>query len=236
MADAAAPVWRVTCHERVASTNDLARAAAVAGAAAGTVIVARCQTAGRGRRGRPWESPTGNLHASVVLRPDIPARRAHETGFRVALAVAEGLMGAGAGALRLKWPNDVLDRGRKVAGILVEGELDRDRVAWQVAGIGANLAAAPPPGTTRWPAGDLGGLEVEGALGAILAGLESWLRADFATVRTAWVARAYGRDGLRFRRDRAEITGRVVDLDADGCLVLEGAEGRRRVCDGEIMA
>src|SRR6185436_12611332 len=129
--------WTLVALQSVGSTNDEAARLAAAGAAEGTVVWAREQTAGRGRRGRHWASPVGNLYTSAIVRPDCPAARAAELGFVAALAVAD-MVPAGR-PVRLKWPNDVLVEGAKVAGILPESSIGADGQAEHVIlGIGVN--------------------------------------------------------------------------------------------------
>ena len=147
------------------STNDRARALAVAGAPHGTLVTAGAQTAGRGRQGRTWTPPPGaSLRLSLVLRALYPL-----LSLRAGLAVADR---AGPGA-RVKWPNDVLLDGRKVAGILAEG---RPQEGWAVLGIGVN--AAVEPGELVAGAGTLGRArgELEAALVELLLALERRLR------------------------------------------------------------
>jgi len=125
-------------HATLISTNDEARRLADSGAPHGTVVQALQQTGGRGRRGRTWISPPGNLYASFVLRLVCPAIRHGEIGFVMALAVADAVdAAAGHGCARLKWPNDVLLGGAKVAGVLVETS------GSAIAGVGINIAHAP---------------------------------------------------------------------------------------------
>ena len=134
--------WRVRELDATSSTNDDVKKAAEAGEAEGLVVVAKRQTAGRGRHGRVWESPEGNLYCSMLLRPaDMQATGAFYS-FVAALAlrdtVAALLPGA---AVTLKWPNDVLVGGRKIAGILLEGGPQ-----WLVIGIGLNVPPCAPRG------------------------------------------------------------------------------------------
>ena len=116
--------WTLVALQSVGSTNDEAARLAEAGAAEGTVVWAREQTGGRGRRGRIWASPVGNLYTSTIVRPQCPAARAAELGFVSALAVAD-IVPAGRD-VRVKWPNDVLVDGGKIAGILPESSIGAD--------------------------------------------------------------------------------------------------------------
>jgi BirA family transcriptional regulator, biotin operon repressor / biotin---[acetyl-CoA-carboxylase] ligase len=173
-----AGLGRTRLHLRAAgSTNDRARELATTGAPRGTVVTAGAQTAGRGRQGREWSSPPGSLALSLVLRE-------HDDllPLRAGLAVAD-LAGPEAG---VKWPNDVLVAGEKVAGVLAEA---RPREGWAVLGIGVN--AAVDPAVLPAGAGSLGldpaGLEE--VLAALLAALATRLAEPAATALTALRAR-----------------------------------------------
>lgn len=228
-------------HEALPSTNDEACRLARAGAQAGTAVLAGEQLAGRGRQGRPWTSPPGNLHLSLVLRPAIAAQRLAELGFVAALAASDALDGFLCPPARivLKWPNDLLVGGAKLGGILLESELDAARVAFVVVGIGANLRHVPPalPFTAtslaaegeRAPTPEHAARAILGALGPWLA---RWEAEGFAPVRSAWLARASGLGGtIRLRDGRA---GRFAGMDADGALLLEAAGGTMRITAGEV--
>ncbi|MBP7829936.1 MAG: biotin--[acetyl-CoA-carboxylase] ligase [Kiritimatiellae bacterium] len=126
--------------DSVTSTNDVAKWEAEQGAPEGLAILARRQEKGRGRQGRTWLSAEGQgVYLSVLLRPAIPAYEANWLGVIGALAVAEALERAGVGSLTLKWPNDVLARGRKIAGILVEPRIEAESVEFAVIGLGINV-------------------------------------------------------------------------------------------------
>ena len=116
------PGYVLHALDRVESTNDEARRLAEQGAPAGAVVVAAEQVKGRGRHGRGWDSPRGNLYASLLLRPDCTIAVSAQLSLVASLALAEALVAlAPADAdVRVKWPNDVLIRGAKVAGLLLE--------------------------------------------------------------------------------------------------------------------
>jgi BirA family transcriptional regulator, biotin operon repressor / biotin---[acetyl-CoA-carboxylase] ligase len=207
------------------STNDRARDLAEAGAPHGTLVTAAEQTAGRGRQGRTWTAPPGSaLLLSVVLR-DPPAL----LPLAAALAVAEV---AGARA-QIKWPNDVLLDGRKVAGILAEG---RPQDGWAVLGIGLNVALRIEdlPPELHDTAGTLGlePADLEPTLERLLAGLERTLALDEETVLEAYRAR----DALRGREvSWATGRGRAAGIDGEGRLVVELREGGRTALSaGEV--
>jgi BirA family biotin operon repressor/biotin-[acetyl-CoA-carboxylase] ligase len=212
-------------HYRViGSTNARARELAAAGVPHGTVVTAAEQSAGRGRQGRTWSAAAGRaLLCSVVVR-DPPSLLPLATG----VAVAE-VVGTGA---QIKWPNDVLADGRKVAGILVEG---RPQEGWAVVGIGLNVAVRIEdfPAELRSRAGTLG-LEpsaIEPTLIAVLARLADWLVADAAAV----VAAVRERDALLGRSVRwAGGRGVGAGIDDSGRLVVRTADGSVALDAGEV--
>jgi BirA family biotin operon repressor/biotin-[acetyl-CoA-carboxylase] ligase len=127
------------------STNDEAAALARAGAEHGTVVIAGAQRAGRGRGGRVWASPPGlGLYLSAVVRPPLPLALVPPLTLAIGVGVCEAARAAGADA-RLKWPNDVLARGRKLAGVLVEAQSQGGRLEVVIVGIGVNLGGQLPP-------------------------------------------------------------------------------------------
>ena len=211
-------------HLRVAdSTSDRAKRLAAAGAPHGTLVTAAEQTAGHGRQGRTWSAPAGEaLLMSVVLRtwPEL-------LPLATAVAVAEAI---GAEA-RIKWPNDVLVEGRKVAGILVEG---RAHEGWAVLGIGVNVAVREFPGELREIAGSLDREpgDIEPFLARLLADLDRWIAAPAEDVLDAWRAR----DALRGRPVRwSGGEGTAAGIDGDGRLVVELAGGDTAALDaGEV--
>jgi BirA family biotin operon repressor/biotin-[acetyl-CoA-carboxylase] ligase len=226
-------------HDELTSTMDEAHALARGGAPDGTVVVARRQASARGRQGRAWVSPEGNLHVSVLLRPGVPVARLTELGFAVALAVADTVDNALGGArAQLKWPNDVLVGGAKVAGILVE--LAQEGAA--VVGIGVNVAHSPEgvpyPATSLLACGGRA-VEPEAVLAALLEALELrlalWMAEGFALVRASWLARgpAYG-DTIRLRRGEEISEGCYLGLDTDGALLIRTESGAQRVVAGEV--
>ena len=230
--------WTLVALDSVGSTNDEAARLADAGAPEGTVVWSREQTGGRGRRGRQWASPAGNLYTSTVLRPDCAAPRAAELGFVAALAVAD-IVPAGR-PLRVKWPNDVLIEGGKVAGILLESAVGQTgRVQHVVAGIGVNVGFAPQLPEMRYRGAALGGsveAAVEKLTAALAVRLAEWRRDGFETVRAAWLAKA-GPIGAEVDVKLGEelVHGRFAGLDREGALLLETAAGPRKIVSGELL-
>jgi BirA family biotin operon repressor/biotin-[acetyl-CoA-carboxylase] ligase len=206
-----------------------------------TLVWARRQTAGRGRQGRPWDSPAGNLHTSLILRPDVAPARGPEIGFVVALAVGDAVASLVPGApVQFKWPNDVLLGGAKLAGILLETSgIGDGRIEALIVGMGLNVAQAPAG--TPYPAAALGegnpAITLEAALlayaNAFLARYRIWRAEGFAPIRQAWLAGAAGLGGpIAVNGPQGPIRGIFTGLDADGALLLDGG---RRVLAGDVF-
>lgn len=242
--------FRLVELSSVASTNDEAKRFARMGEAGGLVITAVEQTAGRGRLNRSWASPPGNLYLSILLRPSCPLVRVREIGFVAGLAVAEAVAGvvADPARVRCKWPNDVLVDGRKVAGLLLEAATEtRGRVDWAVLGIGLNVERYPEEtggaiaATSLVAAGAHGlspALMLERVLDAFAARLIAWQQTGFASIRAAWKAIAH-RPGealtVRLGTGGESVSGRFVDIDAMGALVIETAGGPRTIAAGDCL-
>ncbi len=207
----------------------------------GTVIVAVSQSAGRGRTGRRWESPTGNLH--MTLCTDVAgARNPAHLSFVAALSVIDALREvAPAESFSLKWPNDVLLAGRKVSGILIEaGE------AGYAVGIGVNLAISPPDDRVRFPATDLKSatgrtVVADDLIAGICRTFEGWkgrwTDGGFAGIRAAWLASAHGiGDTIAASTGTDRITGVFVGVDEDGGLLVDDFDGRRHtIAAGDVV-
>jgi BirA family biotin operon repressor/biotin-[acetyl-CoA-carboxylase] ligase len=209
------------------STNERARALAIAGAPHGMLVTAGEQRAGRGRQGRTWSAPAGRaLLASLVLR-DAPALLALAS----AVAVADVVSASAGVEAAIKWPNDVLLDGRKVAGILAEG---RPQEGWVVLGIGINVAVRDFPPELAARAAGLG-LEpdaIEPVLAALLVALGLRLAQDPAAILDAY----RGRDGLHGREVRWQHgRGVAAGVDGSGRLLVELADGGTVALDaGEV--
>jgi BirA family biotin operon repressor/biotin-[acetyl-CoA-carboxylase] ligase len=229
---------------RTGSTNDDARRAALAGAPHGAAFLADAQTAGRGRGGHVWHSPPGdNLYLSVILRPRIPASAVAPIGLALGVAVAQVAERAllGAAEVRLKWPNDVLAEGRKLAGLLVEGQLRGDVVQGLVAGVGLNVHARSFPAEIEGRATSLALLgrgEVRReALAAELLYALGVAAARFEASRLAPFAGELARlDWLRGRRVLiGASSGTGAGMDGEGRLLVRGDDGAvRAVVAGEV--
>jgi BirA family biotin operon repressor/biotin-[acetyl-CoA-carboxylase] ligase len=221
--------------EIVESTNEEGLRQLSAGCEDGLWIVAGEQASGRGRSGRRWQSPRGNLYASLVLRPGVTAAAAAQLSFVAALAafdaVSARLSPARRAGLRLKWPNDVLADGAKIAGILIESLAGPEGRLGVVIGIGINVSWAPAD--TARPAAALGG--DAGACAAVFdalqAAFETWLACwnggrGFEDIRQAWLSRAHRPgEALQVNLNGSWIRGRFRGLDPGGALQLETAPG-----------
>lgn len=225
-------------HERLGSTSDEAKRLAAEGAPHGTVVHADEQAAGRGRFGRTWYSPAGNLYLSAILRLDVPPQRGAELSFVAALAVADAVDDWLPKHVRatLKWPNDVLAGGGKIAGILVE-QIDGARIV----GVGVNVLHAPhnAPYKTATLVGSGGIASVDGLRDSLLrhfaTRLDTWAEEGFWPIRHAWLGRAHP-PGTILRATLGGKTeeGRFAGLDDDGALLLDTPAGRKRIMAGEV--
>lgn len=213
-------------------------------------IVARLQTAGRGRRGKTWDSPHGNFAGTLVMHPTEPADQVALRSFVAALALYDTLvaiLGRTEG-IELKWPNDVLLDGGKVAGILLESEGSGSAIKHLAIGIGVNLASAPDPETLEPGAvppvalgdvmgGTIGPENFLELLGPAYAYWEDQFRKHgFAPIRAAWLDRA-ARLGelITARTGKTELIGTFETVDEAGNLILTNAEGRHAIPAAEVF-
>jgi BirA family biotin operon repressor/biotin-[acetyl-CoA-carboxylase] ligase len=232
--------------ESVESTNDTAKQLAMDGAPEGTLIISAEQKGGRGRSGRLWTSPPGNLYLSLLLKPQVPLSAAAQVSFVAALSVYDLLADLVAQErLRLKWPNDVLVDDRKVCGILLESATKPENgLAWLIVGIGLNIASVPSVvARTATCLHDLGRKEVDveyclvGLSAKLWHWLDCWRNQGFAPVRTAWLERSQS-SGLMLtvRTGRECFEAAFEDLDDDGALIVKLPEGGiRRITAGEVF-
>ncbi|GAB4182069.1 MAG: biotin--[acetyl-CoA-carboxylase] ligase [Geothermobacteraceae bacterium] len=239
---------RVVCFDQTDSTNIQALRLVEEGAEEGTVLVADSQQAGKGRLGRAWVSPPGvNLYTSVILRPDIPPWQAPQLTFVAAVALVRAIEQVCGLSARVKWPNDVLVDGAKVAGVLSELLADMDRVRAVILGIGlnVNMSRGQLPETLRYPATSL----------ALASGRPSWSRLQlacalyrqidelyrvylgrgFEPIRLAWEASCdlVGRQ-VQVSSGEDLLVGRCAGIDQDGALLLSGGGATKRVLAGDV--
>ncbi|MFT4912749.1 MAG: BirA family biotin operon repressor/biotin-[acetyl-CoA-carboxylase] ligase [Brevundimonas sp.] len=228
--------------EQTDSTNAEARRLAEAGESGPLWIVARRQSAGRGRRGREWLDGTGNLSATLLTTLRRPPAEAAQLTFVAALAVADLIdVFAPPSLVTIKWPNDVMLAGDKVSGILIESGAHANGSLWLAVGIGVNLARAPS-GTDR-PAtaladhlrGEITAVPTVEVAATTLAGtfavwMDRWETLGFQPVLDAWTARAAGLDGPAVARLGHEtVSGRAEGVDPDGALRLRLTDGSLRL-------
>lgn len=233
--------------ETTGSTNADALARAAAGERGPLWIAARQQNAGRGRRGRSWVSEPGNLYTTLLLTDAAPVSAVSGICFVAAVALHDAVLDAAHGLapvqLKLKWPNDLLLDGRKVAGILVEGMSQAGRHAAAV-GIGVNCRHHPE--STEYPATSLASAGYAVEPGDLLERLGEtmrrrlieWQRGDnFDAVRAAWLARASGVGSpIEVRLPSGLMKGVFEALDESGALLLRRSDGTREtVAAGEIF-
>ncbi len=223
----------------VGSTNEEAVRLANEGAPAGTLVWAKSQTGGKGRRGRDWISPGGNLYASLLLRPDILLAQAPQVSFVTAVAVFNTLcfILPQTARIHMKWPNDIIVDGHKIAGILLESSAQGDMLDWMVVGIGINIASSPDkvsfPATSLHESGaphaqtaDV----LERFADAFKRVMETWMYEGFAPVRKRWLEFAWclGEE-IEVKTERELLRGVFTDLDPSGALILDMGKGDKRV-------
>lgn len=228
--------YRLVRHDQIDSTNSEARRLAEAGECGPLWITADRQTAGRGRRGRAWEQGEGNLAATLLIHPTGDFA---QLSFAAALAVAEMAEAfAPSAAITVKWPNDVLADGKKLAGILLESG-----AGWLAIGIGVNLVSHPED--TEFPATSLAQLGVAPpsspeALALLAARFahwyDAWMSRGFEALRTAWLARASGLGApIRARLTHETRHGVFEGIDAAGALLLNEQGTVHSITAGEVF-
>lgn len=238
--------FRISRHASLPSTNDEALRLARAGDPGDVWIVADSQTGGRGRNGRSWASPAGNLYASLLLRPSgLEAARAPELGFVAGVALATTLrdLVGGDRRLRIKWPNDIVFDGAKVSGMLLESTAAPDGRLACVIGIGVNCISHPD---VAYPTTDLRAIgtllyEPDVLLERLSAALQRRLAvwdggAGFDGIRAEWLSLAAGVGApIRFAGPRQTLQGIFRTIDGSGRLVVDTADGSATVEAGDVF-
>ncbi|MDO8950189.1 MAG: biotin--[acetyl-CoA-carboxylase] ligase [Actinomycetota bacterium] len=234
-------LWtRIEGSPETASTNDDCKALAHAGALAGTVVMSGRQTGGKGRLGRMWVSPAGGVYLSALLQPSCAPADVAPLALACALGVARGLESLGVDC-QVKWPNDVLIGGRKVAGILLEMSAEADRVNWVVVGCGINVARAEGCFAEAAFLADVVEVPPSNVAAAVLDGIAVAYRefeaGGFAALRAAYESRhslaaceVVVRDGT----GRIVAAGESVGVDDAGRLLVRDASGIVPVVAGEV--
>jgi BirA family transcriptional regulator, biotin operon repressor / biotin---[acetyl-CoA-carboxylase] ligase len=258
-AKAIAGGYRVEGHETVGSTNAKALERALAGDPGKLWVCALKQESGRGRRGRVWESPSGNLAATLLLLGDHEPKLAATLGFVAGLSLADALEaalpesriaiaadGAGSGSrtrFELKWPNDVLADGGKLSGILLESTILPDGRFAVAIGIGVNVVAHPE--VTPYPATSLHALGSTLSAEDVFAALSrAWIRnaaiwdegRGLDAIRDLWLTRAAGLGGeVAVRLDGQVLRGKFETIDEDCRFVIRADDGTiTRIAAGDV--
>lgn len=244
MIDASAPI---ETFDEIDSTVLEARRRAERGELGPVWLIARTQTAGRGRRGRAWSSLDGNLMATYLFATERPPAQVALLGFATGLAIAESIDEIiGAGRATLKWPNDVLIGGAKISGIMLDSGSVGDARLWVALAFGVNLAVAPenldqpttslrallpPDALAPEPLAFLGRLAPK--LGGHTARIDS---DGFEPLRQAWLRRAYGLgQHARVVQGDQTLEGRIAGLSSRGELELDTVTGRRLIAAGDVF-
>ncbi len=236
--------YRIKSYDSVGSTNAEAMALGRAGESGRLWIVSRDQTAGRGRRGRSWAGAPGNLAASLLVRGSWPPAVAATLGFVAGVALRDALAAVAPGrSFALKWPNDLLADGAKLAGIMLETETVAQDQRIVVVGIGINVAAAPKG--LPYPAASLADLGHAASAEAVFAALsESWAACQhlwdegrgMPIIRRRWLDAAAGLgDGIAVTLGNETARGVFETIDVAGRLILRAPNGATRaIAAGEV--
>ena len=235
--------WRVARWPKLDSTSNEARAQALAGDAGRLWVLADEQTAGRGRHGRVWQSPKGNFFGSALIVDPCEPALAPQIGFVAGVALRRAVGDLGAAPIALKWPNDLVSDGAKLAGLLIEGVQPPGRKLCVVVGFGVNLVASPAG--LPYAATDLSRLDAPGVSPLLLLerltlrfdeALAIWKRgAGFAAIREIWLAAAAGLgQPIRISDPRGVREGIFEGLDAQGRMTMRSSTGMETVEAADI--
>lgn len=227
--------WVIENYSSVPSTQDIILLRAMQDAEEGLVIQTMTQTAGRGRHGHEWVSPMGGLYMSLLLKPECHADQAAQLSFVVAVALSKAIdryIETGH-KKTLKWPNDVLVDGKKLAGILLESDIDhKGHVHSLSAGVGVNILSAPEDAVFLKDLCDENTfLAINPVRDTILAEFnhyyQLWQEKGFAPIRELWLEEAHGLDSpMSVRLPDKTLKGRFKGLKSNGTLMLEGDDGK----------
>jgi len=232
--------------DSVDNTNEEAKRLADKGAQSGALVLAKTQTSGRGRRGRAWSSPVGNLYSSLLLRPTCSLAEAARLTFLIAVAMAEAIETVTGMQVRpdCKWPNDLMVNGRKICGILLESASNHlSSTDYLVIGTGVNVAFYPDDSErSATSLASLGApVSVHELVSVYVERIAYWLpiweQQGFTPIREAWLTRGYGiGEPVVARLTERELQGTFVGLDDDGSLILrEGSGFEHRIGAGEVF-
>ncbi len=235
--------------DAIDSTNDYAHKLAKEGAKEGTIVLSESQTRGKGRLGRSWFSPSGvNIYLSIILRPQMPTSQIPLLTFAAAIAVAKAIRDAANLDADIKWPNDILIKGKKTAGILSEMGAEKDKVNFAIVGIGinVNLDKKDIPlelidKATSIKIESNSTIDRMNLICRVLENLEEWYnlfeRKGINDIIEEWkrLAITIGRD-VKVQSGNSFVEGRAVDIDENGALLIKDRDGIiQRVLSGDIM-
>ncbi len=237
----------IKIFETTGSTNIEAFQLASAGLSEGSIILAERQESGKGRLGRIWSSPSGkNVYLSIVMRPEIPPYIAPRLTIVTAVALSDTLIETGINDHRIKWPNDILSGNKKLSGILTEMKGDTDSIEFIIIGIGINVNASPDdyPPELRDNITSLKMLldnEIDRNyfVSKLLTNFEKYynqfLEGKFSTIVSIWKDRAdIINKNIKVQQFNESFTGRVIDLNEDGNLIVDTGGSLRTVNSGDI--
>lgn len=231
-------IWKIHKTDVTSSTNDDVKQAALEGMHEGFVVWSLKQSAGRGRHGRVWESPEGNLYCSVLLRPETALSNIGQYSFVAALALRDTVQTyLPTMNVTLKWPNDVLVNGKKISGILLES-IEHGLII----GMGLNVAIEPTLSNylaTSLASNGAKDIELSAILDRLLIALDYWYNTlrnkGFMPIRLAWLECA-ATGPMTVRLPHATLQGTFKDLDINGNLCLHLADGTERaIASGDVF-
>ena len=241
------PFFSLTAYDEVDSTSIQAKRLAEEGASSGQLVIAKSQNSGVGRRGRAWTSPIGNMYASLMIRPECSSAEAAKLSFLVAVALYHSIRDQLPEnvPVSLKWPNDVLVDGKKIAGILLESKSSPSgTVDWLVIGTGVNISDYPKT-TEGFPATALGLYGVDLQPSDVISSYcqnflhyyQMWVKNGFAPIRDEWLRYAGGvGNDVVARLPNSELRGIFTGLDEDGALILTQPDGvKKYISAGEVF-
>jgi len=237
----------VHSYQSVKSTNDIADSLACSGAPEGTIVTAERQTAGRGRRGRSWHSPEGTgIYLSIILRPKFKPEKAPGVSIMTALALADTISEYCPNKTAIKWPNDILIDGRKVAGILTELYAEKNRVEYIVIGIGININTRPedfPEDIKKIATSIRASRRKKISRVALLQKFLIAFEKEYLAYQQDQLARSHKRvrgyssligHQVKLASGKGIIEGTALDIDADGALLVDVNGERRTITSGEV--
>lgn len=229
-------------YKEIDSTNDELRRLAEKGAANFTVVTAKKQIRGKGRYSRSWESPEGNIYLSILLR-NLDVHTAHQVSFVASLAALEAIqINLPEAEIRLKWPNDVLANGKKIAGILLESASNSSRphtLQYLIIGFGINVKKSPDYATNMKTLGNEENFAKikNKLLEEFSKYYEMWLEDGFGKISSLWLKNASGLgEKIVANLEEKHVEGIFRGLTSNGELKLETNEGEKIISSGEVHA